>query len=379
MDFQLLDNYIKALPSFSIPGVACVVYRNHQPIFQQTAGFIDEQKKKPTTMDSLFYMYSVSKVMTAAAVMQLVEKGLLSLEDEVCKYLPAYTNMTVKCENGEVVPADKKITIFHLLTMTSGMSYEIYTDEVNELIAAGNATTRNVVNAVAKIPLLYQPGTRFKYSFGLDVLGAVVEVVSGMSFGEYMKANIFEPLGMDTAAYSPKKVNGENLADYFVFDQATVREKKTEPMRGARVADPFESGGAGVICSTTDMILFADALACGGVGKTGKRILSEESVNLMRQNHLDAQQLSDAQNSMTHAGYGYGFGVRTLMDPAQVPTLAAKGEFGWGGACGTYILSDTTNRISIAFAMQMTSHIEFSYMTHPHNMIRDLVYRALDF
>ncbi len=379
MNFQLLENYIKALPSFSIPGVSCVVYQNHKEIFSQSAGFIDEKQEKPATENSLFYMYSVSKVMTAAAVMQLVEKGLLALDDEICKYLPAFTDMTVKCKNGGTVPAERQITVFHLLTMTSGLSYEIYTEEVKQLIASGRGTTQNVVNAIANIPLTYQPGERYQYSFGLDVLGAIVEVVTGLSFGEYMKKNIFEPLGMVTATYSPENANRENISDFFEFDPVTLREKGKVRTPDARVQEPFESGGAGVICSVTDMILFADALACGGMGANGNRILTPESVDLMRKNHLNEQQLADVQNGPLHAGYGYGFGVRSLMNPAQVPTLAAEGEFGWGGAFGCYILSDVKNGISIAYTMQQAPHIEFSYLTHPHNIIRDLTYRSLGF
>ncbi len=379
MDFTLLKNYIKALPSFSIPAADCIVYQNHRPIFRQTVGFIDANREKPTDTDSLFYMYSVSKPMTVVAVLQLVEKGLLSLEDALCKYLPAFTHMTVRQTDGTVVPAEREITIFQLLTMTAGLSYEFYSDEVKELIEAGKGTTQNIVNAVANIPLSHQPGTRFQYSFGLDVLGAVVEVVSGMPFADYMKANVFAPLGMHKATHRRSEMDETHLADYFAFDRAAFREVKSDKALDARVCDPFESGGAGVICTVEDMILFADAMACGGVGKNGNRILSEENVALMKKNHLDGQQLADIQAGLVHEGYGYGLGVRTLMEPEKVPTLAAKGEFGWGGACGTYILSDTENKISIAFAMQMVSHMDFTYSTHPHNMIRDLCYRCMGF
>ncbi len=377
MDFKLLEKYIESLPSLAVPGASCTVYKEHKQVFHRSVGHIDLAQKKETTENSLYYMYSVSKPMTAAAVLQLVERGQLSLEDELCKYLPAFTDMQVKTPDGGTEPAQSKITIFQLLTMTGGLSYEIYTDEIRALIAEGKGTTRNIANAIANIPLSNQPGTCFQYSFGMDILGAVVEEITGMSFGTYMKRNIFEPLEMDTAAYSEIAVDREQLAEFIGFDSATLGLKATKMNNDPRVCAPFESGGAGVICSTKDMILFADALACGGVGSNGNRILSEQSVEMMSKNYLNALQLEQVQGGLLRTGYGYGMAVRSLMDPQKVPTLAAAGEFGWGGACGTYILCDRKNKVSIAFGMQMTSHMEFSYLLHPHNRIRDLTYEGL--
>ena len=204
-----------------------------------------------------------------------------------------------------------------------------------------------LVAAISKTVLGFEPGTRYRYSLCHDVLGALVEVWSGKKLGDYMKENVFEPLGMKNTYFGvPQGEELSRLAARYRFDENKV--PVLQPVNCIyNLTGEYQSGGAGLTSCTEDYALFLDAIACGGVGKSGKRILSTASVELMGTNHLNETQVKDF-NKM-RPGYGYGLGVRTHIDKTLSGSLSPIGEFGWDGAAGAFAMVDTKNKLSLTY------------------------------
>ncbi len=381
MDFTLLHNYIQSLPSVCIPAADCVVYHKHRPVFRSMAGYSDGAQTIPVSNRDYYWLYSSTKVATCTAVLQLMEQGKLALTDEVGAYLPAYKSMLVREADGTLIPAARSIRIVDLLTMSSGLSYDLQAKPIRELLKAqgGSATTRQVMDALALEPLCFHPGERYQYSLSHDVLGAVVEAISGMRLGEYMQKNIFAPLGMRDTTFAFTPDVEKRLTAFYTYDASTMREKLRDHHNEYVFSPEYESGGAGLLSTVDDYALFVDAMANLGQGANGSRILRPETVELMRTNHLGGALLADYwADNYANAGYGYGLGVRTLMNGKRAKTPSPAGEFGWGGAAGTNLLADPDNQIAIFYAQQVIGLMPFAYETHPHNIIRRLVYRCME-
>ena len=197
---------------------------------------------------------------------------------------------------------------------------------------------------MAQKTLGFEPGTRFRYSLCHDVLGALVQIWSGEKFGDYMRKNILEPLGMKNTFFGVPKDISKMPSLYSNYND----NFKKEPLRCVyTLTDEYESGGAGLTSTTEDYALFLDAVACGGIGKTGNRILSEETVKLWGSNQLSGMAAEDFDNM--RRGYGYGLGVRVHIDPSRSGTISPVGEFGWDGAAGAFAMVDTKNKISLTY------------------------------
>lgn len=336
-----------AIPSLNVSGIDCIIYQDHQEIFRHMSGYSEVETQTPMAPDAMYNIYSASKVVTCVAAMQLVERGRLLLHEPLSAYLPEFAHMNVKRGTFQILPAEKPITIANLFTMTAGVSYELDTPAVRKLAAetGGDFSTREFVGALAREPLLFEPGENWNYSYCHDILGAVIEAVSGMSFGEYLKANIFDPLGMKDTGFSVPPEKQARVAPQYRYDRETGTVLRiTSACQGA-AGLRHESGGGGLISTTADYILFADALACGGVGKNGARILSPRAIRLMSSNQLSGECLN-AFRLMTSAGRGYGLGVATIMDSAADYSMVPEGSFYWGGIGGVQNLVDPQNRLS---------------------------------
>ena len=253
-------------------------------------------------------------------------------------------------------PAEKVLTIEHLLTMTGGLDYDIDRPAIKRVIKEtnGRAPTLDIVRSIPEDPFIFEPGSRYQYSLCLDVIGGLVELVSGMSLGDYFKENIFAPLGMKDTSFGITDEKLERMATQYQFDPETgdVTEIPKE-QNVFNFGTEYQSGGAGLISSVDDQILFADALANYGVGKNGNRILSRFGVELMSANHLDPVCLADFTKIGQVKGYGYGYGVRTNLNPAMNGNLSPVGEFGWDGAKGSYFSCDPKNRLAFFYAEHM--------------------------
>ena len=370
-----LTNYLDSLEKYGIPGCDCAVWHNHRPVFRHMAGYADSVGKKPVTADDTYWIYSVTKLFTCTAVMQLIEKGSIGLDDPVWEYLPGYRDLTVK--NGSSVKrAENTMTIRHLLSMQSGLNYNLNAPSIRKVLkdTGGQATTRQVMEALAGEPLDFEPGTHYQYSLSHDVLGAVIEVVSDRQFGRYLDEQIFQPLGMKNTGFELTPDRKANMLAQFQYD---VQKKAFVPMSPDNCfvfSKRYESGGAGLISTVDDMMLFLDALCNGGTSKDGYRLLAPESIDRMR-----TDQLNDASRAdfalLGKTGYSYGLGVRTLVDKEKSGSESPLGEFGWDGAAGAYALIDTENRLAIFYAQHVRG-CEIAYQ-EVHPKIRDLSYKML--
>ncbi|UJF35726.1 serine hydrolase domain-containing protein [Paenibacillus hexagrammi] len=363
-------------------GCACTVVRKGEVLYQETMGYADLDTKKEIDLHTIYRIYSMTKVVTCVAALQLYEKGLFLLNDPLDEYLPEFRDPQVYRYNdfGEmsVGPAAGPIRVKDLFMMTSGLTYggegnetERQTRKIMEH-AAETMDTRTALKALASVPLAFDPGTRWKYGLSHDVLAALVEALSGKTFGEYLRQEIFEPLGMNDTFFRIREDMRERLITMYDIDE---NGRLTPNLKFDACYQPdckLESGGAGLLSTLGDYSRFAQALARRGE-LDGARILSPKTVQLMATNHLNAQQLQDFSWSPM-SGYGYGLGVRTLIDPAAGGVNGTLGEFGWAGLAGSYVLIDPKEELSIVYMQQMLpSHEPF---IHPR--LRNVVYGAME-
>ena len=387
MDFSKLTAFLDSLEEkYGLRGTDTIILKDHEVIFRHMTGCSDYAGKKPVDGTELYDIYSASKIATMTAVLQLTEQGKLSLDDPVTKYLPEFEEMyydpDFKFEWPPKMPTKKTATvraknpmlIWRLMSMTAGMGYDTVSEPIRKLQEESHfkASTREMMKAIAETPLLYEPGIHYGYSLAHDVLAGVVEVVSGMKFRDYQKKYIFDPLGMEETAYHVTEAMEKRLFAQYALNPMTG-EMSQQSGNTYRLTDEYDSGGAGVVTKVTDYVKLLDALACGGVGAAGARILKEESVKAMGTNRLNEAQIKEFQQGF-RIGYGYGLGVRVYMGPEGAKSPV--GEFGWDGAAGAYALVDPVNHISVYYAQQVLNMLK-SY-TEIHPCLRDLIYEGLE-
>lgn len=374
-DAEKMTAYLDSLLELGIPSVDCMVFQDHKQIYRHMNGTVDLDRKEKVSPNQRYLMFSMTKVQTMTAIMQLIEQGKLSLEDEVGKYLPAYGNARVEiAESGKTEPLAWPMKIWHLLSMQSGLDYDLSRPGILRVLQekGPQATTRELVDAFVESPLKFQPGTRFCYSLSHDVAAAVIEVASGLRFGEYLKKNVWEPVGMKNTFFAKPDNQGlEGLAQQYIWND----EGRIVPMEQTciyQLSESYESGGAGLVSCTEDYAKLADALACGGVTAEGTRILNPETVERIKVNLLGEASLQDIATTMGRVGYGYGCGMQVLMHPEQVSSTSPVGIFGWDGAAGSCIQMDTASKTSIVY----TQHVRNMGMAYDviHPTLRDLVF-----
>ncbi|MDD6734750.1 MAG: serine hydrolase [Clostridiales bacterium] len=373
-DFSKLKDYIESLNDrYPLASSDVIVMKEHERLFRCMSGFRHPERGIPLDGSELYYIYSCTKMCTCVAAMQLIEKGKLSLSDKLADYIPEFSDMSVKCGDGTVIKSKNPITIRNLMTMTGGFGYDIDNKIITDAIKKNpEISTLELVRKMSKMTLHFQPGTRYEYSLCHDILAAVVEVVSGMKFSEYLNVNIFEPLGMTRTGFTLKESDKNDLASAaFVNEDGSF----TDLHDGCcfMLSKNYESGGAGLISSTEDYIKLPDALANDGVGKTGNRILTRESIDRLRKDELS----DELKIGFTKGPeYSYGLGFRTLVTK-KYGAKSPLGEFGWDGARGCYYLIDPENHIAIYYSTQIASEHGFIY-SEVHPTIRNLVYEALE-
>ncbi len=374
MDFSGLTNYLTNLDNNLIPDCEIAVYKDHECIYKNS--FIKPVYTTEEANKDMYFLFSASKVITCTAAMRLFEDGKIGLDDPVSKYLPEFAQLYVKAENN-TVPAKNTLTIRHLFSMQGGFNYNLRYESIQKVINESNnqASTREIVAAIAKMPLEFEPGDNYLYSLCHDILAAVIEVASGKKFSKYLKEVIFKPLGMnDTTFVSTNEVYSRMKQQYQV-DPATFTAIPKEPTCAYALSQNYESGGAGLISTLEDYVKFTDAMACGE-SKDGYRILKPETVEIMKTNQLGEKSLKTFRANPNNKGYGYAMGVRTMMDRDIEHALSPVGEFGWDGAAGAYCLIDTENHLSVFYAQHVLG-CAYAY-SNVHKAIRNLVYKGLD-
>lgn len=349
-----------------LPGCGVVVTQNGEIQYEGCFGNVDEARGAFTPATPLL-LHSISKVITCAAAMQLYERGLFALDDSVSAYIPAFSNHRVaapmylydRFEN-----AARDITIRDLFTMTSGLPYPFETAGVElalcreyerlyeEESRGAEHTLSDVVELLANTPLKFQPGADWMYGASHMVIGRLVEVLSGMRLGRYLKQFIYEPLGMENTCFTSELPEAEQ--PYLTVNNGGRFEKwdKKSLMLGAL---SIETPCAGIASNMRDMARFSAMLSNRGA-YGGARILGEGTIDLMRMNTLNQTQLKTFNDCTwpTNRGFGYGLGVRTMMDPMKAGYNMSIGAFGWEGHCGCYLLADPAKNLSIFYAQQMT-------------------------
>lgn len=380
MNEAKLTQYLDSLLEAGLPSFDCMVMKDHRVIFRHMGGYADAERTQPIRADQKYLMFSMTKIQTMTAVMQLVEQGKLSLDDEVGRFLPAYRDILVRERGADgaerLVPAKTPLTMMHLVTMQSGLDYDLHRAGVDAVLAAqgGDATTRELVDAMARTPLAFHPGTHYQYSLSHDVAAAVVEVVSGKKYSDYLTDNLWKPLHMNSTCFCKGMNEGvEGLAQQYVCDNGDLAQiRPMEPSCDYQLSPSYESGGAGLMSCTEDYMKLADAIACGGETADGNRILKPETVAEFAVNRIGGDSLSELVNNMGRRGYGYGIGMQVLIDPELIGTKAPAGIFGWDGAAGSLAIMDPKNRLSLVFTMHVRN-CGYAYgVIHPS--LRDLMY-----
>ncbi|MBE6533044.1 MAG: beta-lactamase family protein [Ruminococcaceae bacterium] len=356
---RLIDFLDYYLPMLGVPGSDTVIYRNHEEIFRHQSGFDSLRDRISIKSDLIYNLYSCTKVSTAVAALQLIERGEMLLTDAVQTYLPEYKNIKVKkiLDDGTVavVPAKNTMLIKHLFSMTSGLDYDLQRPAIERIKreTAGRCPTLDVIRALPDDPLLFEPGERYCYGLSHDVLGGIVELLSGMPLGEYMRKNIFEPLGMTDTGFRLSENSCNRVATQYMYDPIDRSPIEIPSVENRyRLGTEYESAGAGLYSTVDDYILLVDALANGGVGKNGARILSEATVKLMSKTLLNKEQ-NEYYQTKDKPGYSYGYGVRIVTDPELSGSLIPEGTFGWDGARGSFTFSDPKNKIAVFHAEHM--------------------------
>lgn len=374
MNFKKLDDYLKEMPDRGVPACEMSVTVDGKTVYRVGVGHADTEGKRPVCSDDLYWLYSATKVVTCIATMRLVEEGKLSLSDPVEKYLPEFSGMTVREPDGTVRPAKSAMTVEQLFTMSAGLDYGSKKEPIQAAIAKGG-NTREIVAAMAKSPLNFDPGTSYCYSFCHDVLAAVAEVVTGMKFSDYLDTVLFRPLGIQSMGFHPTAEQKTRFSALYNYRNGAAFVEPIPCQNDYEFTPDFDSGGAGLFGSVDEYMKIITPIACGGTAENGYRILKPETIALFRENRLSPIQL-DEMVSRSRFGYGFGLCCRVHMNPTVSMCLSPVGEFGWSSATAHHVLMDTDNRLAFHFATHLMNCNYAHSKIHP--ILRNLVYEGLN-
>jgi CubicO group peptidase (beta-lactamase class C family) len=377
----------RCIENGEIPGVIATIARQGQIAYYGKFGWLDIEARKPMQDDAIFMIASMTKPITAVAAMMLYEEGHFHLNTPISKFIPGFADTLVYTGTGPqggVYLDDRigEITFRHLFTHTSGLSYGGNpNDPVDRLYQEAQVngendqfTNRDLAEALSQMPLAFQPGTHWRYSLSIDVLGALVEIISGMPFEQFLQEKLFDPLGMaDTGFWVPNE-KCERVASVYKWqnpDEGLLPLKEvTPPLEMPR----FTSGGGGLWSTVPDYARFAQMLVNGGE-LDGVRLLSPKTVELFSLNHCPAEALPYGfeENDLYHAGYGYSLGTRVLMDVAKSGMAGSVGEFGWDGYYHTYFWIDPQQDL---YGLLMF-HLVMEERHPSHQQFKQLTYQAM--
>jgi CubicO group peptidase (beta-lactamase class C family) len=374
-----------------LPGWQVMVSRQGKVAHLSSYGFADREASKPVEADTIFRIYSMTKPVTSVAAMMLWEQGAFELSDPISKWLPEFSDMRVyvggPAARPSTVPATEPIRVWHLLTHTAGLTYGFHrvhvTDEIyrNAGFEFGNPKGFDLaqcVQAWAELPLAFNPGSEWLYSVATDVLGRLVEVISGQTLDAFFADRIFTPLGMVDTGFTVEPERQDRLAALYA-----VSPHAPAPMRYDQMGDVVKrqpqwfSGGGGLASTTRDYARFTWMLLRGGE-LDGNRLLSPRTVRYMTRNHLPGNQ--DLQSfgrqlfaETRYDGVGFGLGFAVSVDAAAGKVITTEGEFNWGGLASTTFWIDPVEQLSVVFMTQLMP--SSTYNIRPQ--LRQLVYQAL--
>ena len=396
-----LDGVMKKryVDSGMLPGIMTQIYRKGQHVHTGMAGHMDLERSKPMQEDAIFRIYSMTKPITAVALMILVEDGLIGLDDDVQTYIPEWKGLGVYAsgvstlvpgmpESFMTTPAARPMKVIDLATHTAGLTYGFLMrtavdaayrrHKINDFQTPGGL--EGMIQQLAGLPLEFSPGTRWNYSISIDILGYLIEKVSGMAFGEFLRTRLFEPLGMvDTGFHCPPEKISRFSSCYVPGDHGGL--KLQDDAQKSSYAKPplLESGGGGLVSTTHDYMRFCQMMVKGGA-LDGVRILSPKSVALFSLNHLPGNQdltelaPAGAFSESGYSGIGFSLGCGVNIDVAKTRLPGTLGEYFWGGAASTAFWIDPKEDLTVVF---MTQVIGTDARLTLRRDLRTLVYSAM--
>lgn len=361
----------------ALPGAMLGIYdeNGNELFFHSESCRALAESGKAYEKDTLFRIYSMTKPITTVAVMMLVERGVLTVEDELQRWIPAFAGIQVAVggtlEEPQLEAPREALKLKHLLTHTSGLSYGFFGNNLSDQAIRqlsgdhyktwySDLTLEELCEIVAKAPLCFHPGSKFHYGLSTDVLARVVEVASGLRIDDFFQKEIFTPLGMNDTCFAVSPENAHRLVDCYELTPSKQFRLSTNRERDRLQPRPLLSGGGGLVSSIGDYSKFTSLLLSGGTFK-GVRLLSEASVELMTRNQLpNGAEIADFsfENGFSEqvgpgAGFGYGFAVATNPTSLKGGSLSYKGEFGWGGVAATCFMVDPVRKLSSIFMTQL--------------------------
>ena len=373
-----------------LPGWQVQVSRRGEVVYRAQHGWRDIEARQPVEDDTVFRIYSMTKPITSVAAMMLYEEGRFELTDPIARFIPAFADMQV-LEGGTALkpatrPAAGPIRVQHLLNHTSGLTYgfhhihvqdEMYRNAGYEWGVPKGKTLAQAVDDWARLPLRFDPGTRWNYSVATDVLGRLVEVVSGQSLDRFFQQRIFDPLGMKDTSFTVRGDLGQRLGALYLPDKDGKATRNDDFSNAARGEITFLSGGGGLLSTTADYHRFTQMLLRGGE-LDGARLLGSRTLRAMTRNTLPGGQ--DLVQfgiplfaEVKYDGQGFGLGFSVVQDPVAAGTLGSVGEYTWGGAASTAFWVDPAEQITTIFMTQLLPSSTWPLRTQ----LRQMVYSAL--
>ncbi|MER5793691.1 serine hydrolase domain-containing protein [Streptomyces sp. NPDC001980] len=376
-----------------IPGWSALVARNGEPVYAAGGGLRDLELGLPVEPTTLWRLYSMTKPVTSVAVMMLVERGLLGLDDPVGAYIPEFADMTVYDGGApgsvRVRPAAHPVTVGHLLTHTSGLTLglahmnpvdALYRQAGQDVLPLPGTTLQQMCADVGGLPLLFEPGTAWNYSLGVDVLGRIIEVCSGETLDRFMETNVLGPLGMTDTTFSLAPERVTDLAEVYSPEPESGRlavNQELRPTFREPAQFPSGSGVPGLVSTLEDYHRFATMLVRGGE-LDGERLLGPRTLSLMTANHLpggaDLNSFARYPDD-EHRGCGFGLGFYVVTDPVTAGSFGNKGEFGWSGAANTHFFVDPLDSVTAVFCTQVVTWGK--HRPPLRRQLRTLVYQAM--
>jgi CubicO group peptidase (beta-lactamase class C family) len=373
---RMSDAFKREIDKGTVPGLTVMVARRGQIGWFEALGRQNPARSAPMARDSIFRIFSMTKPIVSVGIMQLVEDGTLLLNEPLAKYIPEFAEQKVGVENNgklDRMPLARPITIQDLLRHTSGITYDHTGDGlVQQMYKESRLRDRKISNAehatmVASLPLMCQPGAEWNYSRSTDILGRIIEVVSGKTLGAYLTERILAPLQMAETAFHTGAENAGRLAEPFSADPWTGEAVNLFDMLEQPV---MESGGGGLVSTTMDYARFCQMLLNGGA-LDNDRIIGRKTLRLMASNHLDANVKINGTLLSPGHGFGLGFAVRT--HEGMAPFAGSVGQFFWSGRGGTFFWIDPAEELFAVLMSQGPGQRE-----HLRNLVRSLVYAAVE-
>jgi CubicO group peptidase (beta-lactamase class C family) len=376
-------------------GISTLIARRGKVVHAEQFGWRDKEAGSPMAADAIFRLYSMTKPIVCTALMTLFEEGKFRLVDPVAKYIPAFAASKVMQPDGSLVDAARPITIRDVMTHTSGLTYHFVEDsEVGKMYARGKLLDPQVsleaaIDELAAMPLAFQPGTKWRYSVGIDVAGRLAEVIGGRPLRDVLRERLFEPLQMRDTAFDVPAAKRDRLSAMYgrpdligesdtlpaIFEmwRKGVNERvDVEASYPVDAAHVFARGGHGLYGTTDDYYRFAQMLANGG-SLDGVRVIGRKTLELMHANYIPASMLPIEIGGAPLGGYGFGLGSRVALDVAQTGAPGSVGEFGWSGAAKTHYWVDPREQMVGVFMTQSMMSFDL-----PELDLRALAYQAIE-